>query len=804
MEITSNKRKIEIEVLDFASEQTDRIRQDAVIIYVLEGSIKVVVDNRESVLKKEDVMIINANKKYKCTASKDVLYTKTAIVQEIIKDVYNGINTMFWCDSSRNENEHYEEIRSTLKNLLLSSRANTGRDLNFEYISQYYHLLEVLSINFLLNANNDNGNEMKRPEKRIAQIESYMQANYAQAIGLKDMAEQLYLTPGYLSRFFKQHYGTSFSEYLMNIRLYHVMDELLYTDNSITYIAYNNGFSSVPFFNRVFKKTYGQTPSEVRKNSIDKPQNVEKETYPEAKKRLEKYLYSEQQKNSEEKPSGKIVVTCESDASEKIPQTWNEMINIGSAADLLKNEVREHVILLRESLHYKYIRFWHIFTKEMLIDVNGNGKYNFSKLDMVLDFILQSGLKPFMEIEEKPRRINENVSSTKKFEENKSGFSTVEQWERLIRAAIKHWVKRYGVEEIKEWKIELWYEDYLDQKNHVLENYFLLFNKTYQTIKAMVPQMEIGGCGYPPEYIMETGYDPDGFYSLWSKQECQPDFISVLIFPYEQSVENKEKYSRISTDGNFLLHSIKKVKRQMEKGGIKTSKIYVTEWNLSVSDRNYINDTCYKGAYVVKNIIDVYDKVDMIGYFTGSDRYSEYYDSDKLLYGGGGLLSNNGILKPAAYAVEFFNRLYPYFVNKGNNYLITSNNKGDYSIVCHNQKSLNYSYFLMQEERVKKEYIERYFESQESLNLSIVLNHVENGEYLVKIYRINENSGSVLDIWKEMKYHENLSREDIKYFRRVCEPRLQIEKFKSDNNKISLNIALSANEIALLMIELAE
>ena len=39
-----------------------------------------------------------------------------------------------------------------------------------------------------------------------------------------------------------------------------------------------------------------------------------------------------------------------------------------------------------------------------------------------------------------------------------------------------------------------------------------------------------------------------------------------------------------------------------ESGIEETYPVYVTEWNLTISDRNYINDTCFKGAYVVKNI----------------------------------------------------------------------------------------------------------------------------------------------------------------------------------------------------------
>ena len=48
-----------------------------------------------------------------------------------------------------------------------------------------------------------------------------------------------------------------------------------------------------------------------------------------------------------------------------------------------------------------------------------------------------------------------------------------------------------------------------------------------------------------------------------------------------------------------------------------------------VKNGNYINDTCFKGAYVVKNILDCYPLCEGMALFQGSDRTSEYYDSLK-------------------------------------------------------------------------------------------------------------------------------------------------------------------------------
>jgi beta-xylosidase len=241
----------------------------------------------------------------------------------------------------------------------------------------------------------------------------------------------------------------------------------------------------------------------------------------------------------------------------------------------------------------------------------------------------------------------------------------------------------------------------------------------------------------------------------------------------------------------------------LQSAGFADKKLYITEWSFSVSDRNYINDTCFKGAYIMKNVINLYGLVDEMAYFHGTDRVTAYYDSNDLLYGGNGLVTKDGILKPAGFAFEFLKGLYAYYIGKGENYLITTDRHDAYEIVCHNQKKLNYNYYFSGEDEIEKEHIWKYYENREPLNLQLELEDIKNGTYQIKISRINESSGSVLDIWGDMDYESELSRNDIKYFRRVCEPKLTIQKAEVRDHTLRLHIPMEVNEIALVRIKKA-
>ena len=72
--------------------------------------------------------------------------------------------------------------------------------------------------------------------------------------------------------------------------------------------------------------------------------------------------------------------------------------------------------------------------------------------------------------------------------------------------------------------------------------------------------------------------------------------------------------------------------------------------------------------------------------------------------------------------------------------------------------------------------------------------------YQVKIYRINEQSGSILRKWGELGYENELSRNDVKYLQRVCGPALSIQMMEARDGVLPLDVTIAANEIGFIRI----
>jgi two-component system response regulator YesN len=93
----------------------------------------------------------------------------------------------------------------------------------------------------------------------------FAEKSYMQEISLSQISEFVGLSVSHFSALFKQHSGDSFVNYMNGIRINKAKQLLLEPDLKIYQVADMVGFSSMPYFNRVFKNITGMSPNEYRK-----------------------------------------------------------------------------------------------------------------------------------------------------------------------------------------------------------------------------------------------------------------------------------------------------------------------------------------------------------------------------------------------------------------------------------------------------------------------------------------------------------------------------------------------------------
>ncbi|WP_455720474.1 AraC family transcriptional regulator [Agathobacter sp.] len=96
---------------------------------------------------------------------------------------------------------------------------------------------------------------------------TYIRQNYTKEISLREFGAQFHLSEKYISRYFKEHFHITLSQYINHLRLEHARQLLQESTVPVTEVALQSGYQNVSYFIRCFKKMYGVSPLKYRKGT---------------------------------------------------------------------------------------------------------------------------------------------------------------------------------------------------------------------------------------------------------------------------------------------------------------------------------------------------------------------------------------------------------------------------------------------------------------------------------------------------------------------------------------------------------
>lgn len=789
---------IDFEFIIRESEQ-NHVHSDIELFYVMEGSARFCLEDKQYTLRRNDFLVVNVDKSHSYTTEGDFLAACMHISYSELTSMMKQSMIFFWCNTVVENNEACDELRRVVRKIIAEHYNDHGQ--NTIYLkSLYFEMLNILASDFLLNKDDSHfGEEAHKFDARKHEIAEYIRLNFDKQISLEDLSKQLFLSYAYLSKYIKRQFGMGFAEYLNNVRLNFAVSQLLHSDQSVVRIAMESGFASSAALNKAFREKYNMTPTEYRKKWANKKDIIANSEEEERiiREQLQKHFSDNHTQTRKDKKLPEETVILSSNTRHILKKSWNKMINMGTVMDLLQSDMQKHVLILKEELHFEYVRFWDLFNEELYMDSSDKG-YNFDKLDRVLDFLLKNDLKPYIELRCKPKRIMKNQVSDLLYAVNPAYSETPENTERFMRRLIIHLLNRYHTDEVEKWYFELWHaepEEVLLQPRNArdampIRQYLDRFDLVAGILREYVPTIRLGGGGFSMRYCKNAFRD---MLDAWMQREYLPDFISVYCYPYTSDTIERERNQ--SRNADLMQENLKFIRETLSAAEFPTQELHISEWNFSVSSRNVLNDHCMKGAYLVRNMIDSVDMADIMAYWVGSDLFAAHYTSDLLVNGSGGLLSKDGIRKPAYYAFEFMNHLGKYVRKRDEHYIITDNGAGNWRIVCHNLKNLNHQYSMIRENEIRISDQNNLFTDMRKYKLHFDLPGKKGGKYMLRIHSLNQNHGSLQDEWMAMSAPQELWRDDLKYLARISTPRMILQNCIAENGRIVFDIVMEPNEI---------
>ena len=129
-----------------------------------------------------------------------------------------------------------------------------------------YKLFFYMYENHIPSENDEHTLYIKRFDKRIHDALIYIDSNLEHGSAIEEVASYVSLSPSHFSRLFKSVTGSSYTDYLTDVRLQHAQILLGTGQLSISEIAEKIGVANGNYLCTIFKKRYGISPSDYRKD----------------------------------------------------------------------------------------------------------------------------------------------------------------------------------------------------------------------------------------------------------------------------------------------------------------------------------------------------------------------------------------------------------------------------------------------------------------------------------------------------------------------------------------------------------
>lgn len=259
--------------LDHGSVVNKHVHDWIEIVYLMEGSLEFFINNRKYNLEAFDFIVVNSMEVHSTVCKESnkaiILQIPVKFLSKYLKDVYLYHYHVDMNTNVVSQKSAINKIRKILDELYSGyTQKEEGYILTF--YSNVFLLLNILIKEFSIKRDVKEYLKSKKNEDRMQRIIDYVTDHYdEEEISLKSISKFIGLHPVYFSRYFKEQMGVTFLEYVSTVRLERIYQDVLNTDLTIKEIQERHGFYNYKLFVKMFKKTYGTTPLQLRKKYLE-------------------------------------------------------------------------------------------------------------------------------------------------------------------------------------------------------------------------------------------------------------------------------------------------------------------------------------------------------------------------------------------------------------------------------------------------------------------------------------------------------------------------------------------------------
>lgn len=465
------------------------------------------------------------------------------------------------------------------------------------------------------------------------------------------------------------------------------------------------------------------------------------------------------------------------------PDNWKFCVGSGRVGLALQKEYIDTLSFVKKHIDFKYIRAHGLLHddvgiyREDIVDGKNVPFYNFTYIDRIYDSFLELNIRPFVEIGFMPSKLASGTQTVFYWRGNVTPPKDYNEWAKLIKNVVKHFIDRYGEKEVTNWPFEIWNEPNLTVfwKDANQAEYFKLYEVTVNAIKEVNENIKVGGpaiCGGADYWITD-------FLNFCYEKNVPVDFLTRHAYTGKPPIYTPHFVYQDVHPIEYMLNEFKTVREMVKNSPFPNLPIHITEFNSSYHPLCPIHDTPFNAAYLARILSEGGDYVDSFSYWTFSDVFEEADVPRSLFHGGFGLVAFHNIPKPVFHMFTFFNAMGKNILYRDDHILITKRDDGTIALISWNE-------VMNKEETIERRY-----------KIEIP---VDYKEVFIKQKLIDEEYGNPWRTWIQMGRPRYPKKDQIETLREVAKPKVSTYRMTSENGYITLEFTLGKNAVTLFEI----
>lgn len=763
------------------------------LYFPINGTAMLYVRSRRIRLHSQDVLLVNAHTMHRLEAF-------TGHLARLTLD-YPSFAAQYGCDPSLRfqccsadvpEHPGLERLRSAIAHYLYYA-AEDAESLNL--MPPADSLFTTLVTQFAAEPDPTANGISAHVQKAVA----YIADHYQHPLTVRGIAEHCYITEEHLAYLFRRQLEITPSAYLTDLRLDHAVLLLENTQETLTRIAEETGFSAPRSFSAAFRRRFGIGPGQYRQQPPEREPQLRSDTLHTAIRRMIPYLpQSTPPCRTEEFPT-----VSAAGSGPEFPGDQFRLLSAGALSHLLGSDSRRTLEAVQERLHCTHIMLQAPFDSATLPYVEGNDTvyWDFSRLDTIFDYLLSLDLRPFLGLTSIPDLLYRGDTPLRFGESNCSLPDDLDAWRGLLEQFFSHLRQRYGSEELRRWHCSVWHsQNDMDENGLVTMDaaseehqaaMFRLFEVSFRAIRAVCPELPVCSPGFehidPPQCIdtlhaflrfcRTAGCVPDEFAFYYSPTHCLP-------------LRPGAAYRDIRVIASPALFSklLRRIREEITgQLGCEDPAIY-TSFSLSPFECDLLNDTPYLAANAAAFLLESIGMVRAVS-FASAEAWKLPGQQTEDFCGSEAYFTSTLIPKPHLFALELLFRLNGTILARGDHFIVTRSGAVLQILLFHNQRfdlcfrqdalSKNplasarnpVPYDVDADEPLWPDPLERYSVlNSDALQISLPLTGLKPGTYCLTERILNRQHGSAFDTWREMGGFPLTQQEETEYLRRICVP----------------------------------